>query len=194
MADHGESFGEHYYYRHGRKLYNSCLHVPLIVKLPGNENANSEVNKNVSLLDIAPTILSILRYSIPQELEGINLFDSGSGERVLYFEAYRGAVHEEKGDIFRLTVEPIRYGLLKNNFKLIFDKEFEAYDIIKDKFELKSIYKNPDKKMDVMTDMLKRFILRIQEFIKYSRNYYKQRSKLSKEELEKLRSLGYIKK
>jgi arylsulfatase A-like enzyme len=194
MADHGESFGEHNYYRHGRKLYNSCLHVPLIVKLPGNKNANSEVKKNVSLLDIAPTILSVLGYPIPQELEGMNLFDSYSGERVLYFEAYRGAVHEEKGDIFHLKVEPIRYGLLKNNFKLIFDKGFEAYDISSDKFELKNIYKNPDKKMGAMTDMLKKFILKIQEFIKYSKKYLKQRSELSKEDIEKLRSLGYIKK
>ncbi|MFX0206774.1 MAG: hypothetical protein ACFFDT_12375, partial [Candidatus Hodarchaeota archaeon] len=86
------------------------------------------------------------------------------------------------------------YGLLKNNFKLIFDKGFEAYDISKDKFELKNIYKNPDKKMSVMTDMLKKFILKIQEFIKYSKKYLKQKSELSKEDLEKLRSLGYIKK
>jgi arylsulfatase A-like enzyme len=145
-------------------------------------------------LDIAPTILSILGYPIPQEMEGMNLFNSDSGERVLYFEAYRGAVHEEKGDVFHLKVEPIRYGLLKKNFKLIFDEGFEAYDIARDKFELKNIYKNPDKEMKAMTDMLKRFILRIQEFIKYSQKYLKQRSNLSKEDLEKLRSLGYIKK
>ncbi|MCP5050402.1 MAG: sulfatase, partial [bacterium] len=40
-SDHGESFGEHNYLKHGKKLYNSTLHVPLMVKLPGNRLKNT---------------------------------------------------------------------------------------------------------------------------------------------------------
>ncbi len=34
-ADHGESFGEHYYFSHGANLYEHDVHVPLIVRPPG---------------------------------------------------------------------------------------------------------------------------------------------------------------
>ena len=44
-ADHGESFGEHNYFKHGRKLYNSCLHVPLIIKLPQNQKKKPQNQK-----------------------------------------------------------------------------------------------------------------------------------------------------
>ncbi len=193
MSDHGESFGEHDYYRHGRKLYNSCLHVPLIVKLPGNKDGNSEVNKNVSILDIVPTIFSVLDWQVPDEMEGMNLFDPDRG-RVLYFEAYRGAVHSKKGKKFHLKVKPIRYGLLKGKSKLIYDWRFEAYDLAKDKFEIYNIYRNPNRKMKVESELLKKYMKKVKEFIKFSKKYFKQKSKLSKEDIEKLKSLGYIKK
>lgn len=191
MADHGESFGEHNYYRHGRKLYNSCLHVPLLVKLPKNKNGNSVVDKNVSILDIAPTIFSIMDWPVPDEMEGKNLFDSDR-ERVLYFEAYKGAVSSRKGKIFHVKVKPTRYGLLKGNSKLIFDWRFEAYDLKKDKFEINNIYKNPDSEMAVMSDLLRKYMMKVQKFIKYSKKYLRQKSKLSNDDFEKLKSLGYI--
>lgn len=193
LADHGESFGEHEYFGHGRRLYNSCLHVPLIIKLPGNKDANTEVNRNVSLLDIAPTILSLLGYPIPGEMEGRNLFHPENRERILYFEAYRGVAEEEKGKVYHLKVKPIRYGLLKGHYKLIFDDGFEAYNLINDNFELKNIYKNPDKEFAAATNLLQEFMTTVKEFIKYSKKYHKQRSRLTEEELEKLKALGYIK-
>ena len=193
LADHGESFGEHDYYGHGRRLYNSGLHVPLIVKMPGYESGSTEVNWNTSLLDVAPTILSLLGHPVPEEMEGKNLFDAENPERPLYFEAYRGAIHEETSQTFRLKVKPVRYGVLKHNHKLIYDDEFEAYNLEKDIFELKNIYKNPENSFAEMTALLTEFMKKVQEFRKLSLQYHKQRSKLTKEELERLKSLGYIK-
>lgn len=194
MADHGESFGEHDYYGHGRMLYNSGLHVPLIVKFPGNVNDHTVIERNVSLLDIAPTILNHLGIPVPEDMEGEDLFNPKSENRVLYFEAYKGAVHEEKGKIFHVKVEPIRHGLLKDNMKLIHDQGFESYDIDRDWFESKNIYQNPEGKFKTLIDLLKQFMSKVQEFIEYSQKYLKQKSELSKEDIKKLRSLGYIKK
>jgi arylsulfatase A-like enzyme len=192
LADHGESFGEHDYYGHGRRLYNSCLHVPLIVKLPGNESKGTEIDRTVSLLDVAPTILSLSDQPAPDEMEGINLFDP-EDHGVLFFEAYKGAVHSEKSERFRLKVRPVRYGLVKNDYKLIFDGKFEAYDLKKDRFELTNIYDNPEGIFAEMTNLLREFMNNVEKFIEYSKKYHKQRSELTKEELEKLKSLGYIK-
>jgi arylsulfatase A-like enzyme len=192
LADHGESFGEHDYYGHGRRLYNSCLCVPLIVKLPGERMRGAEIEWNVSLLDIAPTILSLLGYPNPDEMEGKNLFEHQS-KRLLFFECYRGAVHSEKSEIFHLKVKPVRYGLVQGDYKVIFDKGFEAYNLKNDRFEQKNIYNNPHKIFAEMTIPLRDFMMIVGKFIEYSKKYHKQRSRLTKEELAKLKSLGYIK-
>jgi arylsulfatase A-like enzyme len=192
LADHGESFGEHDYYGHGRRLYNSGLHIPLIVKLPGAKSAGVEINGNVSLMDVAPTILSFLDYPVPDVMEGKDLFER-ENKRVLFFESYKGIVHSQKNELFNVKVKPVRFGLIKDNYKLIFDKGFEAYDLKKDPFELTNIYKNPDKALAEVTILLREFILTVGKFIEYSKKYHKNRSSLTKEELEKLKSLGYIK-
>ena len=193
LSDHGESFGEHDYYGHGRRLYNSGLHVPLIVKLPGSGEKNTEINRNVSLMDVAPTILSLLNCPVSEDMEGRNLFDTEAGNRVLYFESYRGAVHFEKDTTFRLKVKPVRYGLLKGDDKLIFDNGLEAYDIAEDCFESTNIYRNPDEKIAEMQALLTAFMEKVEEFIIFSKKFHKQRSSLTAEELEKLKALGYIK-
>ena len=100
----------------------------------------------------------------------------------------------KRGKTFHLKVEPIRHGLLSENMKLIYDNGFEAYDVEKDRFETKNIYKNPDREMAVLSDLLKKFMNEVEEFIKYSMKYFKQKSTLTKEDIEKLKSLGYIKK
>ncbi|HET8648232.1 MAG TPA: sulfatase, partial [Vicinamibacteria bacterium] len=57
-ADHGEEFGEHGTFRHGRSLYDSLLHVPLLLKLPGSRHGGRRVAALASNIDIAPTVLA----------------------------------------------------------------------------------------------------------------------------------------
>ncbi|MCW5954748.1 MAG: sulfatase, partial [Propionibacteriaceae bacterium] len=47
-ADHGEQFGRHGAYNHGTSLYNSLIHVPLIVRYP-NQTAGRRVAAPVEL-------------------------------------------------------------------------------------------------------------------------------------------------
>ena len=60
-ADHGESLGEHGEPDHGFFLYDSTLHVPLIVSGPGRAGAISPrvVAEQVRSIDIAPTIAAL---------------------------------------------------------------------------------------------------------------------------------------
>ncbi|MGD2246239.1 MAG: sulfatase [Candidatus Aminicenantes bacterium] len=194
LADHGEGFGEHNYYGHGVLLYNSTLHVPLIVKLPGNKNEPRIIEKKVSLMDVAPTILSLVDYPIPAQMEGENLFEPRTKERVFYFETYKGAAQLDKNKMYQIKETPLKYGLLKDDIKLILKNEYEAYDLTKDKFEQNDIFKNPDEKMKTLSDMLDEFVKEVQEYIELTEKYLKRKSQLSKEDIEKLRSLGYIKK
>ncbi|MBD3233108.1 MAG: sulfatase-like hydrolase/transferase [candidate division Zixibacteria bacterium] len=72
-ADHGEEFLEHGGWEHARTLYNELIHVPLIIKLPENRQANNVDSSLVQLIDIAPTITSLVGAHAPGEWEGIDL-------------------------------------------------------------------------------------------------------------------------
>lgn len=58
VADHGEEFFEHGGIDHGQSLYGELIHVPIVVAMPGNTKA-SQVSAQVSMLDVAPTILEL---------------------------------------------------------------------------------------------------------------------------------------
>lgn len=58
FADHGEAFGEHgTVAEHGSPPYEELVHVPLIIKFPGNRFAGMRVAEPVRLVDIPHTIL-----------------------------------------------------------------------------------------------------------------------------------------
>jgi arylsulfatase A-like enzyme len=59
-SDHGESFGEHPgIFIHGASLYDTELHVPLLVIPPGSRAAKKTVGEPVSLRDLAATIVEL---------------------------------------------------------------------------------------------------------------------------------------
>ena len=73
-SDHGEAFGEHGGLLHGRTLYDEELHIPLAIYAP--TVGKGRVFKNVSLIDLSPTILDILGIEKPVQLNGESLFST----------------------------------------------------------------------------------------------------------------------
>jgi arylsulfatase A-like enzyme len=86
-ADHGEEFWDHiemeeahYTDRvnrlgigHGHALFTEVISVPLIMRLPGKLEAGTRVERRVSLVDMAPTILDWLDLPIPVHFVGRSL-------------------------------------------------------------------------------------------------------------------------
>jgi len=72
-ADHGESLGEHGELTHSIFLYDSTIHVPLLLKLPSNRSAGQRVNATASLVDLAPTVLEVLGQTPPTNMQGHSL-------------------------------------------------------------------------------------------------------------------------
>ncbi len=66
-GDHGESLGEHGEKTHGFFIYNSTLHVPLIIHLPG-AGSGQTLPDLVNLADIMPTVVHALDMDIPKEV------------------------------------------------------------------------------------------------------------------------------
>jgi arylsulfatase A-like enzyme len=63
-ADHGEAFGEHGHWRHGREVWESLIRVPLIISLPDDTTARRIPVKR-SHIDVVPTILDLLGIDPP---------------------------------------------------------------------------------------------------------------------------------
>jgi len=57
-ADHGEAFGEHGESSHSLFVYNTTLHIPLLVSYPGIKPGR--VGALVRIVDVAPTILDLM--------------------------------------------------------------------------------------------------------------------------------------
>jgi arylsulfatase A-like enzyme len=67
-SDHGESF-ERGLFIHGEDLYESSVHVPLIIKYP-RQDRGAISTVPVQSIDIAPTILGVIGVPIPTWMEG----------------------------------------------------------------------------------------------------------------------------
>ena len=94
LADHGEALCEHGIWEHGYSMYQTDLHVPLILRWPGVLPAGKRVPPLVSTIDLMPTLIEQLHLSSPQKLQGASLlshiFDTGTGGPITRFaEAIR---------------------------------------------------------------------------------------------------------
>lgn len=72
-SDHGEEFGEHGQHFHARTCHVESLHVPLVVRIPGQKPAR--IDRPVGLVDITPTLLELIGATdqAPATLDGSSL-------------------------------------------------------------------------------------------------------------------------
>jgi arylsulfatase A-like enzyme/uncharacterized membrane protein YbhN (UPF0104 family) len=89
-SDHGEEFFEHGGYWHGTTLYDEALHVPLLVKLPGNEIRNTVVKHLVQSIDLMPSLLRIAGLEVPAGVQGQDILNPHAG--VFAEESHEGNV------------------------------------------------------------------------------------------------------
>ncbi len=60
-ADHGESLSEHdEYFQHGWFLYDTTLHVPLVIAWPAALGRGVTIDEQVSSVDLVPTLIELL--------------------------------------------------------------------------------------------------------------------------------------
>lgn len=74
-ADHGLELGEHGAHGDGGTLYDEQIHVPLVIKLPGNARAGTRVGWQVRQIDVAPTIAEVVGVGADPAWQGQMLFD-----------------------------------------------------------------------------------------------------------------------
>jgi arylsulfatase A-like enzyme/Flp pilus assembly protein TadD len=150
-GDHGEMLGEHGELNHGFFIYEGGLRVPLVVRVPGAATGPRRVELPVSLIDIVPTILSLVGAEVPKEVQGVDLSPwlagrgSGGGARPLYAE----------------TVTPTRYygansllGIIVDGWKYIDTTRPELYDLRNDPAEAVNLLAREPARADAMARSL----------------------------------------
>lgn len=172
-GDHGESLGEHGEQTHGFFVYNSTLHVPLILSFPGVHPKKMETA--VGTADIVPTLLALTGIADTQDRDGESMLPLLHGEKRskdLYFESHYAELLGWNG----------LSGILQNNWKLISTTRSELYDWQNDSMETTNVY---SQKIDTSQAMQR-------ELGKLTSTAVAQTASADSETLEKLKSLGYI--
>lgn len=77
-ADHGTEFHEHGRFDHGFTLYDEQIHVPLIIRLPG-QPLGKKISDRVSSIQVMPTILNMLDVPPLTQLRGSSLVETMRG-------------------------------------------------------------------------------------------------------------------
>jgi uncharacterized sulfatase len=95
-----------------RTLYDSGLHVPLIVRWPEQVRPGDTTDRLVSFVDFAPTLLSIVGLPIPEYMQGIPFLGSAEGPPRDRVYAARDRM-DERYDMFR-AVRDKRFKYIRN--------------------------------------------------------------------------------
>jgi len=133
VGDHGEGLGEHGEETHGLFLYDSTLHVPMILKMASVAHRGVVIDAQVRTTDILPTILSLTNTPVPAELNGASMVPLIQQQVVNH-------------DLLAETDYPLRFewaplkALRARNVKLIEAPRPELYDLKSDPGELKNLY------------------------------------------------------
>ncbi len=131
-ADHGEGRGEHGEFTHSTFLYDSTLHVPLVIWCPGKVPPGQVVTSQVRLVDIAPTVVAFTGLERTPQMEGTSLLpllvDPHAGLRL---PCYSETMVPQNA----LKYSPLR-SLRVDGWKYVLAPRPELYDLTEDPKEL----------------------------------------------------------
>ena len=186
-ADHGEEQKEKGFYGHGKTLYNTVIHVPLLFSWPERKLfAAKRPAANVSTMDIMPTLISLLGFDPVKELAGKDLTpvlkgeDRAAGERYIYSH-----LHHRPNAPHETVQEACLYG----GFKYIFQSpdRHSLFDLRSDPGENRNRY---SEELTTAQQLAKNLFAFKKSCPRYHADYVDLQ--LDKETTEQLRSLGYI--
>ncbi len=175
VSDHGEEFLEHGDIKHCRTLFDSSIHVPLLLKIPGVDPKT--VTRPVQSLDLVPTLVDYL---------GIDL---GGGTR---FEgrSLRAEIEGEGRQDPQFGLQGTLRSASDGRFKLIEDLAGGAprlFDLVADPGETKDVLARQRRAYFGLRDALAHWLGRSE-----GKGAEDESVRRAREAEEKLRSLGYI--
>jgi arylsulfatase A-like enzyme len=180
VSDHGEGLREHDESTHGLFVYESTLRVPFILSSPGLFRGESRVDDRVvSLVDLRPTLESLLGIPIDTSVDGIDLVGVASDpDRSVYIETMM--------PLYAARCSP-SYGIRRRHEKYVEAPAPEYYDLAADPNEQRNVIASNRERSEVLAGELEA----MQERWPGAQGGASARA-MSSEEAERLRSLGYV--
>ncbi|MEF8788027.1 MAG: sulfatase/phosphatase domain-containing protein, partial [Planctomycetota bacterium] len=143
-SDQGFFLGNHGWFDK-RFMYEEPLHMPFMVRYPGEIEPGSRSEKMVLNLDFAPTFLDAAGVEVPDDMQGRSFMPIMKGDTPddwrtsMYYHYYEyPAVHSVKR----------HYGVRTERYKLMhfyYDQEaWEMYDLEKDPNETNNVVAQPE--------------------------------------------------
>ncbi len=206
-SDHGQSLKERGKFGHGTDLFDSTVHVPLIVRLPGAERAGERVRDIVRNLDIFSTVLN-LAGATAENVESRDLLaERNRTSDYAYIESFLtiGLLgHEAEIEGRKRKLSTVLKGVRTNNAKLVARSPvlFEnnrvseslppEYIETKTKLSLYDLSSDPDEMVNVVRSQQAVRSKLVPLLAKHQAEVQPgEEQDLDEAALERLRSLGY---
>jgi tetratricopeptide (TPR) repeat protein len=181
LADHGEGLGDHGESTHGLLLYESTLRIPLVIAGPGVP-AGRVVGSRVGTVDVLPTLMKLLGLEAPAGLPGRDLTPGLAGRSLrdepLFAESLYGRLN--------CGWAPLR-GLTEGDWKLVEGGGKELFDLARDPEERDDRAGQEPERTARLEDALRRALSAMAPGGDRA-----QPARLSADQAERLRSLGYV--
>ena len=184
-GDHGEGLGEHGEKTHGFFIYNSTMHVPLIIRLP-DAAAGRVVEDPVSLVDLMPTVLRAVGVDIPAQVQGKSLLARVRGEDAQAAERERTVYGETFMPRLHFNWSELR-GAEGAKYHFIDAPRAELYDVGSDPGETHNLL---GEKKAVGEEMRAKLTAMIREYS--AGKEMAEKTGLDPALVERLKSLGYV--
>lgn len=195
LSDHGEEFLEHGRHFHGQSLYGELTNVPLVLWGPGRIPAGLEIRETVQSIDVMPTLLELSGLARPESLQGQSLFpllQAGGNARWRARPAFSERKPNSNNPVTTDSIAIVWEGFkLVRNIDHADDKpEIELFDHVQDPLNLENIANQKPEVVERLRKMLEDW----HRFAQSARHPSdgEAATGMSSEELEKLRSLGYV--
>ena len=181
-ADHGESLGDHGELTHSIFLYDATIHVPLLLKLPGNRLGGKHVSATASLVDLAPTLLDALGQTPPPAMQGGSLLPLIGNPHPENRPSFATGDHSERSFGWS-ALESLRVG----NQLYVRAPKPELYDLASDPGEKMNLF--PTKRVTAV-----RLAIQLDNFVKGISKGAPQalQDGLDEKSRQKLSALGYV--
>jgi arylsulfatase A-like enzyme/Tfp pilus assembly protein PilF len=136
LGDHGEGLGDHGENSHGFFIYESAARVPFVIRAPFERLRGRAVADPVRVIDLMPTVLSLLGVPVPREVTGASLLPLMTGDRPeLGLEGYAEAMYP----LHHYGWSDIK-ALRSGRYKAIDAPRPELYDLQDDPGETRNLF------------------------------------------------------
>ena len=153
-SDHGEGRGEHGEHTHSVFIYDSTLHVPLIMWCPGQVPAGQVVEEQVRLVDLAPTIVDFVGLDRTSQMQGTSLLPFVADPTLeMRLPCYSDTMVPQN----TLDYSALR-SLRVDGWKYILAPVSELYDIEEDRKELFNLARLEEERAAAMKEELRSII------------------------------------